>query len=355
MTVNAYDSALDGNGDAFMAKLNMTAGELEYATYLGGSDYEYGSDIVIDGAGSAFVMGSTWSNDFPTTSNSYDGTYNGDRDGFVVKLAVEMGPAPESRRVVLPVILKSSGLPAPDYSNMVYVPAGGFQMGCDSAHNADYPCNYDEAPLHTISLDAYWIDRTEVTNAQYAQCVAAGGCTTPDSASSRTRPSYYGNATYAEYPVLHVDWEQANDYCEWVGKRLPTEAEWEKAARGASDTRAFPWGDALPDCTRANFFYYTGNCVGDTSKVGSYPTGASPYGALDMAGNVWEWVTDWYASDYYSISPGSNPTGPMTGDFRVQRGSGWSGGNYYMRTAARIGGNPMDQSDYLGFRCVAAP
>ena len=237
---------------------------------------------------------------------------------------------------------------------MVDVPAGTFEMGCDAAHNGGYWCPSFELPQHTVYLDAYRIGRTEVTNAQYEQCVEAAGCTPPGRTDSQTRSSYYGNATYADYPVIYVSWFQADEYCRWAGNRLPTEAEWEKAARGPSDRRAFPWGDEAPTCALANF-KNDGYCVGDTTAVGSYPAGASPYGAVDMAGNVWEWVNDWSSSTYYSTSPYSNPPGPDTGYTRVLRSGGWNHSDNSTRVAMRTNGH-RSSSQYanLGFRCAAA-
>ena len=227
---------------------------------------------------------------------------------------------------------------------LIYVPEGNFSMGSEAFIN--------EQPVHTVNLDAFWIYQTEVTNGIYALCVQAGKCTPPIENRSDTRSEYYDDAQYANYPVIFVNWNQARAYCSWANARLPTEAEWEKAARG-TDARTYPWGNDAPTCSLVNFDGGSG-CVADTSAVGSYPSGASPYGALDMAGNVWEWVNDWYSETYYSQSSSSNPQGPSLGDFRVLRGGSWFNIEDDVRTSSRIMYNPSDSYLTIGFRCTSS-
>jgi formylglycine-generating enzyme required for sulfatase activity len=206
--------------------------------------------------------------------------------------------------------------------------------------------NSDERPRHQVYLGAFYMDVYEVTNAAYRACVSAGVCTLPNKTSSATRSSYYGNSQYDNYPVINVTWDQAKTYCEWRGGSLPTEAQWEKAARG-TDGRTYPWGEGI-DSNRANY----NNNVGDTTEVGSYESGKSPYGMYDLAGNVWEWVADWYDSSYYANSPSSNPLGPSSGTFRVLRGGAWSNHDFNLRASSRYRNPPDSIYIDVGFRCV---
>jgi serine/threonine-protein kinase len=223
---------------------------------------------------------------------------------------------------------------------MIYVPAGEFSMGSPVG-------TVDEQPLHTVYLDAYWIDQTEVTNAMYSLCVQAGVCLQPYITNSNTHYGYYFFTQFANYPVIALKWSSAEAYCTWAGRRLVTEAEWEKAARG-TDGRTYPWGNDLPNDRLLNF----NNPVGDTTNVGSYPLGASPYGVLDMAGNLKEWVADWYEMSYYGSSPSSNPTGPATGQYKVLRGGSWYSNEYLVRSSDRHWIEPDTREITIGFRCA---
>jgi formylglycine-generating enzyme required for sulfatase activity len=244
-------------------------------------------------------------------------------------------------------------------SQEVFVPAGQFYMGCTEDLAPPIKCDTDNRPIHPVYLDAFYIDRAEVTNVQYAACVTAGVCPSPLENSSESRPDYFTNPRYAEYPVINVDWNRANAYCQWIGRRLPTEAEWEKAARG-TDLRAFPWGNELPTCERANINDPVeeggpGLCVGDTITVGLYMSNASPYGALDMVGNVSEWVNDLYESRYYQHSPYYNPQGPsytVKGEHLV-RGGAWNNvGDVNANVWVRLDESETYHYKSIGFRCA---
>jgi formylglycine-generating enzyme required for sulfatase activity len=226
---------------------------------------------------------------------------------------------------------------------LAYVPAGVFEMG---ASEDDTAALRDERPQHSVNLGAFWIDQTEVTNGQYALCVEDGECRIPYSATSYTRNPYYGVSEYVDFPVVFVTWNDARDYCQWAGRRLPTEAEWEKAARGQED-RLYPWGAEL-DCDLANFR----DCLGDTAEAISFPGGASTYGVLNMAGNVWEWVADWYYFAYYDFAPFENPTGPPSGAYRVIRGGSFNDDPIYLRTSSRYWYYPDNARFSVGFRCA---
>ena len=284
---------------------------------------------------------------------------------------------------------------------MVFVPAGKFVRGaCNESMTEnggacspgdlgydEYAYNTAESPVREITLDAYWIDKTEVTVAAYRDCMNAGGCFLPHTlepyAGLETCHNWWSETGRDNHPMVCASYAEVWYYCDWVGKRLPTEAEWEKASRGGCEISAdpnvcepgiddgrYPWGNETPDCDRANYYDSYGDvygeCVGQTMPVGSYPTGASPYGALDMAGNVWEWVWDSYHASYYQpdfgaldYSPDNNPQGPAVADdfHTVLRGGSLVNADFDgLRSAYRNYGGYNHYTDYtypfIGFRCA---
>ena len=234
---------------------------------------------------------------------------------------------------------------------MALIPAGEFTMGSDTGS--------DEQPIHLVYLNAFYIDKYDATNAQYRQCVLAGVCQPPEFTSSSTRDFYYGESQYGNYPVISVSWHDARTYCEWAGKRLPTEAEWEKAARG-TDGRIYSWGDDW-DSRRLN--YCDANCsrdwrdeafddgYADTAPVGQYsPQGDSPYGVADMLGNVFEWTSSLYWGYPYDPNDGREDL-EADGD-RAARGGSWAHSQELARCAYRGFGPPEEITDPTGFRCA---
>lgn len=233
---------------------------------------------------------------------------------------------------------------------MVLVKEGVFLMGSDGG-------DADEAPAHLANLDTYYIDKYEVTNKEYRACVTGLGCELP----KNTR--YYVQPDHPDHPVVYVTWEMANAYCEWRGARLPSEAEWEKAARGDTNSFNYPWGSLF---LRSAANYCEQNCdhswsdpggndgFAMTAPVGSYASGVSPYGAYDMAGNVSEWVYDWYADDYYRNSSRDNPFGPESGLYRVLRGGSWYNKPVDLQSFKRSFLRPNVAYNYTGFRCAVS-
>jgi serine/threonine-protein kinase len=271
---------------------------------------------------------------------------------------------------------------------MVLVPAGEFIMGSDAGEidrllrdwpKAEPEFFHREMPRHQVYLDAFYIDKYEVTNARFQQFVQATGYRIQDEhegsgyvnkgekfelvhGANWRAPRGPGSsiAGLEQHPVVQVSQEDGKAYCTWAGKRLPTEAEWEKAARG-TDGRSYPWGNQF-DGRRANFcdanceFHWKDSAANDgyryTAPVGSYESGKSPYGAYDMAGNVWEWVADWLDVNYYRSSPARNPQGPASGNQAVVRGGGWLGNALHVRAPERSGLAPSNRNSYVGFRCA---
>jgi len=230
---------------------------------------------------------------------------------------------------------------------MVLIPAGDFVMGSDKGKS-------DEEPAHTVYLDAYYIDKYEVSNELYELCVDLKICRRPFDYSSYQHLDYFGNPKFAHYPIINVTYEMARTYCEdWRGARLPTEAEWEKAARG-SDESTFPWGEGI-DCEYANYRDSSCDRIRDTFPVDSFEMGVSDYGVYNMSGNVWEWVKDWYSPAYYLNSPEMNPLGPdraVVGIYYIKRGGSFQTEWERLRVTNREKNEPTNSGGDLGFRCA---
>jgi len=256
--------------------------------------------------------------------------------------------------VAAPAVTVAQGLEkevkGKDGAPMVLIPEGSFPMGVP---HGDRDGGRDEYPRHDVFVNDFYIDKFELTNSRYLEFVKATNHRIPQNPKNATRNLWEGETiteSLADRPVVNVDWADAQAYCQWAGKRLPTEAEWEKAAKGTADRR-FPWGNVEPTNKHLNF---NQQWIGEKTlmPVGSYELGKSPFGVYDMAGNVWEWVNDWYDAKYYEKSPAKNPTGPESGTKRVLRGSGWQNETPTVRIFTRVDSDPTIRNESTGFRCA---
>lgn len=240
--------------------------------------------------------------------------------------------SPASKATAFPAaITGKDGVP------MVLVPAGEFPMGSEQGDD-------DEQPVHRVFLDSFYLDTFEVTNGQFAKFVAAILSEPPWGFADQETP-----VLHAERPVRWVNWLEATGYCLWAGKRLPTEAEWEKAARGP-EGRLYPWGSDPPTPLHAVFGLKEGTET--VAPIGNRNKGKSPYGVHDLAGNLYEWVADWYDDTFYTPMPALNPRGPIEGTTKVQRGGSYTNGPYRLRAAFRTKGDPTEHDPHVGFRCA---
>lgn len=243
-----------------------------------------------------------------------------------------------------------------DIGTMVEIPAGSFMMGCSDGGI----CKSSESPAHEVTLSTYQIDKYEVTAGEYQKCIDAGDCNNSNedephymTSGGDAYPCNLGYESKKNHPMNCVSWYGAKAYCEWLGKHLPTEAQWEKAARGA-DSRTYPWGNQAPSCEYAVMFPENTTSYGcgtdRTWIVGSKEKGASPYGLYDMAGNAQEWVNDWFNETYYAESPVENPSGPETGAWKILRGGSYISSEEKLRTTGRDAKAPyFEGSGYIGF------
>ena len=289
------------------------------------------------------------------------GTYVPTQQGIPFALTISNALSDFAIPSTSPQITSQTNFNSTDSAAIVYIPEGQFTMGLSKekyeqlieicGENCHEYLYSPSKPDHKVYLQDYWIYQYEVTNQQYRQCVDAQVCDLPRKQSSYQHSDYFTNPTYNNYPVIFVDWYNAYQYCNWAGGALPTEAQWEKAARGSLDDRLYPWGDQEPTPSLANF----GGYIKETTPVGAYPSGVSPYGLYDMSGNVYEWVNDWYSATYYANSPYNDPQGPSTSASTTKKVV--RGGNYtWSASAASIAFHdswePDKSSTDVGFRCV---
>jgi formylglycine-generating enzyme required for sulfatase activity len=312
-----------------------------------------GTSVVLDGSGSLDADGDPLTYRWSVGNNPGEPVVLSDSTAvapdfmpnllgsYVFGLIVDDGDSPSLLdttvvTVVSQVYAKRSG--------MIEVPAGGFRMGSEGGLAG-------ETPVHTVDLSTFWIDSTEVSAAQYAVCVNDGGCTAP-----AQRPGCnFGLEERAVHPINCVDYDQATAFCSWAGKRLPSEAEWEKASRGPNDERRFPWGNkdpnlfliSLPEARLLNYNVQ----IGETAAIGQHADGVSPYGVHNMAGNVIEWVADWYDPAYYADSPSKDPPGPGNGNLRVGRGGYFNAPREAVTVTVRNALQPATRDPSVGFRC----
>ena len=237
--------------------------------------------------------------------------------------------------------LEKPAVSRPPAGAMVSIPAGEFTMGSQDGDS-------DERPMHKVQLNAFSIDVYEVTVGQYEEFLRSGEARAPLDWKTMNQSRYH------KLPVANIDWADAVAYCKWAGKRLPTEAEWEKAARG-TDGRLYPWGNDPPTPLHANYGKTGAHNYDALVPGGTLEAGKSPYGVYDMAGNVWEWVSDWYDQDYYTSSPSKNPTGPLQGQSKVIRGGSWGSGAKDLRSSDRDSHLPSARGMGTGFRCAKTP
>jgi formylglycine-generating enzyme required for sulfatase activity/serine/threonine protein kinase len=306
-------------------------------------------------------IGLTWSNQAALPGGSSEAATATVQSHIVAALTAITTLTPTTEPTETPAPTPAPLIDEQTGARMIFIPGGIFRMGNDEGEN-------DERPSRVIRLDPYYMDETEVTNGQYAVCVEQGGCRPPSIANPTYHSAYYGSAAFENYPVVYVTWQQANNFCQWRQARLPSEAEWERAASFdpvQMQKYRYPWGDTFDgsvtnfcdrNCPRDDRNVTFNDGHKDTAPVASFADGRTPLGLFDMAGNVMEWVSDWYDRRYYESGTATNPLGPLDGQVKVIRGGSYLSSEKEVTTTRRLRYDPAGALGTLGFRCaMAAP